>query len=131
MRWPTTAARWSTASTRWIPHARRCRRRRVSETPPCATLGEHAQALSGNQERLAQLEEALRQAEAELEGHRAREGASAGSIEDELVQLRGELAKEHHSRKELEATVHDLHERSEAADVRLKRQREEFTRRME
>ena len=81
--------------------------------------------------RSADLSERLRHAEAELEEYRAREGASAGALGDEVTQLREELARENLARKELEAKLHDHHDRSEAGDARLKRQREEFTKRLE
>jgi chromosome segregation ATPase len=72
-----------------------------------------------------------RQTEAELEEFRAREGASAGHIGDELSNLRAELAKEHQQRKQLDALLHELREKAEAGDARLKRQREEFQRMLE
>lgn len=94
-------------------------------------LKDAQEASSTNSLRLAELAERLRHAEAELEEYRAREGASTGALGDEVMQLRADLAKEHLSRTQLEAQLHDHRERSEAADARLKRQREEFTRRLE
>jgi chromosome segregation ATPase len=87
--------------------------------------------LEGLKEKLAQIQEQLRQAEAELEDYRAREGASAGHLGDEVSQLRAEVAKELAARKQLEGQLHDLREKVEAGEARLKRQREEFTRRLE
>ncbi len=96
-----------------------------------ASMREKEELATAAASRSAELSERLRQAEAELEEYRAREGASAGSLGDEVTQLREELARENLLRKELEAKLHEHHERSEAGDARLKRHREEFAKRME
>jgi chromosome segregation ATPase len=77
------------------------------------------------------LAEKLRHAEAELEDLRARGSASAGHLHDEMERLREEAAAALTARKAAEAQQHDLKELVDAGDARLKRQREEFTRRLE
>jgi len=96
-----------------------------------ATIAAREQDVAQARDRHAELEERLRQTEAELEDHKARGGASSAGLSEELTQLRDELAHEHQLRKQSEAQIHDLNERAEAGDARLKRQREEFSRRLE
>ncbi|MBA2481487.1 MAG: hypothetical protein H0V44_12555 [Planctomycetes bacterium] len=82
-------------------------------------------------ERLTLLQESLNQAEAELEDYRARGGASAENINEELVSLRKDLSKEQLARKQLDAELHGLREKVESSEAKLKRQREEFQRMLE
>ena len=93
-----------------------------------AARAREIEALTAAQHDLA---EKLRHAEAELEDLRARGSASAGHLHDEMERLREEAAAALTARKAAEAQQHDLKELVDAGDARLKRQREEFTRRLE
>jgi chromosome segregation ATPase len=106
-----------------------------------AKAGEaHAQSLSQAMASNAELEklrtqievlqENLRHTEAELEDYRAREGASAGHLGDEVGRLSDEAQKQHQARRTLEAQLAELREKVEASEARLKRQREELERRL-
>jgi chromosome segregation ATPase len=90
--------------------------------------GKEIEALAAAQRELA---EKLRHAEAELEDLRARGSASAGHVSEEMDRLREEAAAALAARKAAEAAQHDLKELVDAGEARLKRQREEFTRRLE
>lgn len=80
---------------------------------------------------LKQVQEQLRQAQAEIADYQARDGASSGHFSSDNERLRQELDAERKAREELEAKLADLSERVESGDARLKAQRDEFTRRLE
>ncbi|MBA2481486.1 MAG: hypothetical protein H0V44_12550 [Planctomycetes bacterium] len=78
--------------------------------------------------KLATASEQLRQALAELDGLRARGAAASGFTNEELVALREDVAAREAAAKQAERDLAELRERLEAADARMRRQREEFQR---
>jgi chromosome segregation ATPase len=79
---------------------------------------------------LKQLREQLRLAQAEAADYQARDGASSGHLSSDIDRLRQELEKERGNRAEIENQLSEAVERAEAADARLKAQRDELTRRL-
>lgn len=79
---------------------------------------------------LKQLHEQLRLAQAEAADYQARDGASAGHMSSDIDRLRQEIEKERANRTEIENQLAEAMERAEAADARLKAQRDELTRRL-
>ena len=92
---------------------------------------ENRRAHDGTAATLKQLQEQLRQAQAEVAEYQARDGASSGHFSSDNDRLRQELEAERKAREEIEAKIADLSERVESGDSRLKAQRDEFTRRLE
>lgn len=74
--------------------------------------------------------EELRLAQAEVADFQARDGASSGHINSDLDRLRQEANKERAARAEVEDQLTQAHERADAAEARLKAQREELTKRL-
>lgn len=79
---------------------------------------------------LKQLREQLRLAQAEVADYQARDGASTGHMSSDIDRLRQEIEKERATRAEIENQLSEAMERAEAADARLKAQRDELTRRL-
>lgn len=79
---------------------------------------------------LKQLREQLRLAQAEVADYQARDGASSGHMSSDIDRLRQEIEKERANRAEVEGQLSEAQERADAADARLKAQRDELTRRL-
>lgn len=80
---------------------------------------------------LAEVKEQLAEAQAEAEEFRARNEVTGTQFSGEMVSLRQELNALRARHQEQSATVASLKQASEAAEARLKRQREELTRGLE
>ncbi len=79
---------------------------------------------------LKQLREQLRLAQAEVADYQARDGASSGHMSSDIDRLRQEIEKERANRAETESQLSEALERAQAADARLKAQRDELTKRL-
>ena len=79
---------------------------------------------------LKQMNEHLRLAQAEVADFQARDGASSGHRSSDIDRLREDIEKERANRAEIESQLSEAQERAEAADARLKAQRDELTRRL-
>jgi chromosome segregation ATPase len=82
------------------------------------------------QAELKQLNEQLRLAQAEVADYQARDGASSGHLSSDLDRLRQEANKERANRAEIEDLLAQAQERADAAEARIKSQREELTKRL-
>ena len=87
--------------------------------------------IEGCKVRIANLEQQHALAEAEIAEFHARGGATADHIRDDVLALRTELANERETIKNREAELLTWRERTEAAEARAKRLREDFTKRLE
>ncbi len=100
-----------------------------------AGLGQQATALraelSNTKTGLSATQEELRQAQAELEEHHARNAASANHRSDDVQSLRAQLSGSEARHSELQTRLTELAQATEASEARLRRQRDEFTRRLE
>ena len=81
--------------------------------------------------RIANLDRQLNHSQAEIAEFNARGGASADGLREDLQASRKELALERESNKVRESELLELREKSESAEARLKRLREEFGKRLE
>ena len=81
--------------------------------------------------RIANLDRHLNHSQAEIAEFNARGGASVDGLREDLQASRKELALERESNKVRESELLELREKSESAEARLKRLREEFGKRLE
>jgi chromosome segregation ATPase len=79
---------------------------------------------------LRKVREELRLAQAEVADYQARDGASSGHLSSDLDRLRQDAERERTARAELENQLGEALERVQAAEARLKAQRDELTRRL-
>lgn len=87
--------------------------------------------IEGLKSRIANLEKQIALSQADLVEHHARGGASAEGLRGEVINLRKELATEREAAKARDAELMELREKSESGEARIKRLREEFTKRVE
>jgi chromosome segregation ATPase len=85
----------------------------------------HAE-IDGLGARIATLTKQLTHAQAEISGFAAQGGASAEVLREDVHAVRRELSNERETLKAREIEIVDLREKSESAEARLKRLREEF-----
>jgi chromosome segregation ATPase len=74
--------------------------------------------------------EQLRLAQAEVADYQARDGASSGHLSSDIDRLRQDIEKERAARAEVENQLSEAQERVQAAEARLKAQRDELTKRL-
>lgn len=79
---------------------------------------------------LKRAREELRLAQAEVADFQARDGASSGHLSSDLDRMRQEANKERAARAEVEDQLAQAQERADAAEARLKAQRDELTKRL-
>ncbi len=87
--------------------------------------------IEGLKSRIANLEKQIALSQADLVEHHARGGASAEGMRGDVISLRKELGAEREAAKIRDAELLELREKSESGEARIKRLREEFTKRVE
>ena len=119
------AAKAMAAARAEMDHASECHLAQVDELSLARAEAE------GLKVRIANLDRLLNHSQAEIAEFNARGGASADGLREDLHASRKELALERESNKVRESELLELREKSESAEARLKRLREEFGKRLE